>query len=115
VTSWPASRAWRRRGAIEALESLSYGYYPYKAEVMHWFCKPSPWHRIHHLHLVPFESRLWQERLAFRDYLRAHPNAASEYQALKLALAERHRNDRDAYTDAKEDFVMRILALALPG
>ena len=33
------------RPAIEAAAALGYVYYPYKSEVMHWFCKPSPAHR----------------------------------------------------------------------
>ena len=31
---------------------------------------PSPAHRTHHLQIVPYESQLWFERLAFRDTLR---------------------------------------------
>jgi GrpB-like predicted nucleotidyltransferase (UPF0157 family) len=45
-------------GAIEALRELRYVYFPYKTEWMHWFCKPSPDLRTHHLHLVPYQSRL---------------------------------------------------------
>ena len=41
------------RSAIEAATDAGYAYYPYQAEVMHWFCKPSPHIRTHHLHLVP--------------------------------------------------------------
>lgn len=48
----------------------------------------------------------WHEQwaLLYRDYLRAHPPVAAEYEAVKRALAERHRHDRHAYTDAKGDF-----------
>jgi GrpB-like predicted nucleotidyltransferase (UPF0157 family) len=100
------------RPAIDVLRSLSYGYYPYRADLMHWFCKPSPEFRTHHLHLVPFRGRLWTERLLFRDYLRSHPQAASEYAMLKARLAEEHRFDREKYTDAKGPFIQRILAIA---
>jgi GrpB-like predicted nucleotidyltransferase (UPF0157 family) len=58
----------------------------HKSEVMHWLCKPSPALRTYHLHLVPFRSPLWTEQLVFRDYLRAHPNVAREYAALKYSL-----------------------------
>ena len=61
--------------AREALAGLEYQYFPYRSDVMHWFCKPSPAHRTHHLHLVPFRSRLWIERIAFRDFLRGSPAA----------------------------------------
>ena len=98
--------------ARAAVAPLGYVYYPYRADVMHWFCKPSPARRTHHLHLVPVESPLWADRLLFRDYLRRSPGAAAKYAALKTALAERHRSDREAYTDAKSDFVRSILVRA---
>jgi GrpB-like predicted nucleotidyltransferase (UPF0157 family) len=104
VRSLEASRA-----AIAMLASLGYCYFPYKPDVMHWFCKPSDEIRTHHLHLVPFESRLWHERLRFRDHLRAHADARSAYAALKMQLAERYRNDRERYTDEKTSFVESIL------
>jgi GrpB-like predicted nucleotidyltransferase (UPF0157 family) len=57
------------RGAISAASHAGYLYFPYRPKLMHWFCKPSPDFRTHHLHLVPFGSQLWSERLAFRDRL----------------------------------------------
>jgi GrpB-like predicted nucleotidyltransferase (UPF0157 family) len=99
-------------GARSAVETLAYVYFPYRAEVMHWFCKPSPTHRTHHLHLVPFNSQLWSDRLEFRDYLRSSPSAAREYTALKMSLAARNRFDREAYTTGKGDFVRSILQRA---
>jgi GrpB-like predicted nucleotidyltransferase (UPF0157 family) len=100
------------RPAIAAAEGAGYVHYPYRADVMHWFCKPSAARRTHHLHLVPHASPLWRERLAFRDRLRADRALAAEYAALKIALARRFRHDREAYTDAKGPFVARVLALA---
>lgn len=100
------------RAAIAAMEAAGYCYWPYKPDVMHWFCKPSDDFRTHHLHLIPFESSLWQARLAFRDYLRRHHSVAAEYAALKDGLAERHCNDREAYTDGKTEFVARTVASA---
>jgi GrpB-like predicted nucleotidyltransferase (UPF0157 family) len=88
------------RAALPVLERLQYCYAPYKTEVMHWLCKPSPALRTHHLHLVPLGSRLWIEQLAFRDYLSAHHDVALEYAELKRRLAEVHQFDRDAYTAA---------------
>ena len=108
VESLEASRA-----AIPVLSEIEYCYFPYRPDVMHWFCKPSPSFRTHHLHLIPFRSRLWLERLAFRDYLRTHADDATEYAELKQRLAEQHRLDREAYTDAKTLFVERILKIAL--
>ena len=97
------------RPAIEAAESAGYLYAPYKADAMHWFCKPSPVLRTHHLHLVPLDSPLWRQRLAFRDALRADPDVAADYAALKRRLALQFRDDRDAYTEAKTSFILKTL------
>jgi GrpB-like predicted nucleotidyltransferase (UPF0157 family) len=99
--------------AIELLEESGYSYAPYRPDVMHWLCKPSAQSRTHHLHLVPFRGSLWNERIAFRDYLRTSRAAAAEYAELKIRLARRFKFDREAYTDAKEPFVRRIVGLAL--
>ena len=40
------------RPAIAALERAGYCYAPYRADTEHWFCKPSPQFRTHHLHLM---------------------------------------------------------------
>jgi GrpB-like predicted nucleotidyltransferase (UPF0157 family) len=101
------------RAAIAILERLQYCYAPYKSEVMHWFCKPSPAVRTHHLHLVPVGSQLWTEQLAFRDHLRSHADVAREYADLKRRLAQDHQFDREAYTTAKTPFVQRVIAEAL--
>ncbi len=97
------------RPAIAAAAALHYLHAPYQAEVMHWFCKPTPQHRTHHLHLVPIDGALWRDRLAFRDALRRDPALREAYAALKHGLAATHRHDRDAYTIAKGPFIARVL------
>ena len=97
------------RAAIEAAASVGYLYFPYKPSEMHWFCKPSPAHRTHHLHIVPLASELWRQRLTFRDALRINAALAQEYALLKLRLAEQFRNDREAYTEAKAPFILSVL------
>lgn len=97
------------RPAISILGKYEYCYYPYRLEIMHWFCKPSPQFRTHHLHLVPYNSKVWNERLAFRDYLRSHSDVVQEYAELKYRLAEQYRFDREKYTEAKTTFIKNIL------
>ena len=97
------------RVCFDPLAGLDYLYAPYRSEEMHWFCKPDPSHRTHHLHLVPIDSRRYKEELEFRDRLRADPTPAAEYAALKRNLAGRFRNDREGYTDAKAEFIRRAL------
>lgn len=95
--------------AEDVLQEHGYRYSEYKTDQMHWFCKPSFARRTHHLHLIPFESPLWNERLAFRDLLRRDQSIAREYAALKLELAGKFEFDREAYTDAKYPFIRRVL------
>ena len=66
-------------------------------------------HRTHHLHIVVFGGALWEDRIAFRDALRGDPDLVHRYAALKTALLTQHRGDREAYTDAKADFVRAVI------
>lgn len=65
--------------------------------------------RTHHLHLSVYGDAHWQRQLEFRDRLRANPALAQQYQTLKHQLAIEHRHDREAYTNAKSDFVASVL------
>ena len=103
------------RAAIEAVKGVGYKYYPYKPTEMHWFCKPSPAHRTHHLHVVPVAKELWHQRLAFRDALRSSPALAQAYAVLKLRLAEQYRSNREGYTEAKAPFIQAALQAACAG
>ena len=65
--------------------------------------------RVFHLHLR-YEGD--NDELYFRDYLRAFPDTAAEYAALKRTLLRKYEFDRDGYTAAKSEFVRRVTALA---
>jgi len=67
----------------------------------------------HHLYVCPSGSAEFRRHVAFRDYLRAHPKEAKIYGELKIALAERFREDRPAYSLAKTEFVMELTSRAL--
>lgn len=99
--------------AIAKLTQQGYCYYPYKPDVMHWFCKPSPEIRTHHLHLIPYLSPLWQERIQFRDALKADAALATQYQQLKYQLAEKYSQDREQYTTEKWPFIKKVLKKSL--
>lgn len=104
VDSLEASRA-----CFGPLARLGYLYAPYRVEEMHWFCKPHPRRRTHHLHLVPTDSRRFRDELAFRDALRASPDLARAYAATKHRLAAGFKHDREGYTNAKSTFIHRAL------
>jgi len=97
------------RPAIDVLVDNGYKYFPYNENAMHWFCKPSDEFRTHHLHLIPYGNPLWQERIKFRELLCSNSLIANEYSELKIELATRFRNDREAYTEGKSPFVRRVL------
>jgi GrpB-like predicted nucleotidyltransferase (UPF0157 family) len=48
----------------------------------------------------------------FRDYLRANAQAREAYTRAKLAAAARWRDDRIAYTFAKDDQIRDLMAAA---
>ena len=97
------------RACFDPLAGLGYVYAPYLPEEMHWFCKPDPARRTHHLHLVPLDSKRYRDELSFRDRLQQDPDLAASYVALKRELALAHPTDREAYTDGKSTFIAAAL------
>lgn len=77
-----------------------------------WFLRPKPEARTHHLHIIQHDHPAARAELAFRDALRKDPVARDAYATLKDQLAAQHRTDRDAYTDAKGEFIRSILRVA---
>jgi GrpB-like predicted nucleotidyltransferase (UPF0157 family)/chloramphenicol 3-O-phosphotransferase len=66
----------------------------------------------HHLYLVVAGGEPHRAHLDFRDHLRANPESARRYAALKRELAERFRDSRNGYTQAKSAFVESVLSAA---
>lgn len=60
--------------------------------------------KVYHLHVRYYDN--WNE-LYFRDYLTEHKEVAKEYGKLKLGLIEKYEHDRDGYTNAKSDFILK--------
>ena len=67
----------------------------------------------HHLYVCAQDNQELARHLAFRDWLRTHDEDARSYGALKRELARVHRNDVNAYCEAKTDFVEGVLARAM--
>lgn len=74
------------------------------------FRRGSP--RAYHIHLAEAQGEFWHAHLIFRDVLRARPDLAAEYAALKVRLAEWYPRDREAYIDGKGPFIRQVLAKA---
>ena len=60
--------------------------------------------RVFHLHLR-YEGD--NDELYFRDYLNEFLDVAKEYENLKLSLWKEYEHNRDAYTNAKTEFVKK--------
>lgn len=60
--------------------------------------------RVFHLHLRYLGDN---DELYFRDYMNEHPEIAKEYEKLKQSLWKKYEHNRDAYTDAKTDFIKK--------
>jgi GrpB-like predicted nucleotidyltransferase (UPF0157 family) len=102
-----------------ALATLGYLHVPHPDDAFcPFFHRPAAWPHTHHVHLVEAGAEEERRTLGFRDYLRAHPEAAREYAALKAQLAREFAGDdfasREAYAAAKSAFIERILS-RLPG
>ena len=65
--------------------------------------------RVFHLHIKHVGKH---DELLFRDYIAAHPDDAAEYAALKRRLLAAYKYNRDAYTQAKTDFIRAVVAKA---
>lgn len=73
-----------------------------------WLMRHAQGRRTHHLHLVVLGAAAWRQRLHFRDALRADPELADRYLALKSRLALQHAADRERYTREKAGFVFSV-------
>ena len=61
-------------------------------------------YKVYHIHLRYTGDN---DELYFRDYLNEHPQIAKEYEELKLELWKKYEHNRDAYTEAKTDFIRK--------
>ena len=96
---------------VVPLENVGYEYRgEYGIAGRFYFVKGEP--RTHHLHMVSADSDFWRSHLLFRDYLRAHSSVAKEYERLKIDLAEKFPDNRDAYLEGKSVFIENVLRVA---
>ncbi len=74
-----------------------------------WLMRWAEGRRTHHLHLMVYGSQEWNWRLAFRNSLRESAELAKQYEINKQHWAAEFKTDREAYTAAKGDFIVRQL------
>jgi GrpB-like predicted nucleotidyltransferase (UPF0157 family) len=94
------------------LERLGYVYRADNPERTKRYFREPPGRRRTHVHVRRAGSFSEQWALLFRDYLRADPDAAVEYEAVKRRLAIRYRVVRWAYVDAQVPFLWEYIRRA---
>lgn len=69
--------------------------------------------RSHHVHIYQVGSYEINRHLAFRDYLRKHPDVKKSYSKLKEKLAQQFPYDIESYINGKNSLVNKIEVKAL--
>jgi GrpB-like predicted nucleotidyltransferase (UPF0157 family) len=97
----------------EAIAMLAAAGYPHKGNAgvpgREAFDQP-PHLPEHHLYVCVEGAAPLVAHLRLRDHLRANPDTAREYAALKRELAAAYGDDRAGYTEAKTAFIEAVLA-----
>ncbi len=92
-------------------EMMEQGYRPqgeFGIPARRFFIKGSETYRTHHVHVFEDGHAAIDRHLAFRDYLRAHPDQAQAYSRLKDKLARQFPHDIDGYMAGKNGFIKEI-------
>jgi GrpB-like predicted nucleotidyltransferase (UPF0157 family) len=100
------------------LERLGYIHLPHPDDFFcPFFHRPASWPHTHHVHVVESGGAEERKTLAFRDYLRAHPEAARAYEDLKIRLVSEldaaGASGGGAYAEAKTELVTQLTERAL--
>ena len=65
----------------------------------------------HHLYVCADDSLELKRHLAFRDYLRTHPDAVDEYSKIKIKAANLYPDDIDKYMEYKAPVIEKIYSV----
>jgi GrpB-like predicted nucleotidyltransferase (UPF0157 family) len=103
---------------LRPLVALGYTHVPHPDDATCPFLhRPSHWPHSHHVHLCEAGGREERCSLAFRDFLREHPQEAAAYAEEKRRLAAGFSassfESRNAYAEAKSAFIEPIVERAL--
>ena len=69
--------------------------------------------RIAHVHIWEYGTAEWTRHIAFREYLKKHPEIKLQYADLKKGLSKINWEHGMAYNDGKNDFIKREEAKAV--
>lgn len=68
-----------------------------------------------HIHVVEHGGEEWMEPVAFRDYLRVHPDLVLQYVQIKKDAVEKAAGDGEKYRAFKHEFIQEILHKSAQG
>jgi len=91
---------------FEAIGYINKGEYGIPGRLF--FTRDTNGDRTHHLHVFQIGHPDIERHTVFRDFLRANPDAAREYEKLKEQLAKRFPKQSGDYTAAKSDFILSM-------
>ncbi len=99
----------------ERIEALGYGWHGEFGIPGRRYCTLSNEQglRLVQLHFFEAGSLQIERHLAFRDYLRTHPETAAAYEKEKRRARDLHPDDSHAYTDQKAAWIRNMEATAL--
>lgn len=93
---------------IDRVTGLGYEYHgEYGIPGRRFFAMHANGTRSIHLHFFEQGSDQISHNLAFRDYMRSHPDIAAAYGVEKRRARDLHPHDSHAYTKEKADFIVR--------
>ena len=84
-----------------------------KRDYRRFFVKVIDDKRVAHLQILLSNSIQWEEQLLFKHRLLNDPVLAEAYANIKKECAEKHKNDREAYTAAKSWFIQQVVRTPL--
>jgi GrpB-like predicted nucleotidyltransferase (UPF0157 family) len=100
------------------LIAIGYTHVPHPDDAVYPFLhRPSSWPHSHHAHLCEAGGSEERRHLAFRDFLREHPQEAAAYadekRRLALLFSSGSFESRNAYAEAKSAFILPAILRAL--
>ena len=98
---------------VGLLEKIGYSYFQRFEEFVperRYFRRSDGITPLFHIHMVQRDTAFWKNCLKFRNYLRDNPAALEEYCTIKKSLLAAYGGDRKKYSEAKKDFISKILS-----
>jgi GrpB-like predicted nucleotidyltransferase (UPF0157 family) len=94
---------------IEPMKKIGYIYKGEQENSGRFFFKPDTEIVKFHVHMMAIDNPIWISHIKFRDFLRKDMETAKEYENLKLNLQKRFPDNREEYTNGKDEFIKKIL------